>query len=53
MTAATLSIVQSSLRNDQCNLHRIAKPNQTVIKLGGSIKSLDLIPKVTQLAYCP
>src|SRR5712691_8280472 len=53
MAAATLTIVQSGLRNDQRNLDGISQANQTIVELGGSIEGLNLIPKVAQLPNCP
>ena len=50
MTAATLPVVLRRLRHDQRHFNRIAQPNQSIRKLRGSIKRLDLVPQVPQLA---
>src|ERR1051326_7258968 len=50
VTTATLPVVLSGLRHDQRYFNRVTQTNQTIRQLRASVKRLDLIPEMAQLA---
>src|ERR1051325_6137728 len=50
VTTATLPVVLRGLRHDQRYLNRVTQSNQSIRLLRASVKRLNLIPKMPQLA---
>src|ERR1051326_9434165 len=50
VTTATLPVVLRGLRHDQRYLNRVTQTNQTIRQLRASVKRLNLIPEMAQLA---
>ena len=50
MAASRLAIMLRGVSDDQCHFHGVAQADQAVTQFSSAIKSLDLIPQMTQLA---